>query len=146
MPLKAPLLMIRPLIVSPDEAAAIAPLAVSVVTPVTAPAVETFRPEEARLKAAVALPIVVAALPVVLIPSVPVIVDAPVTLTPPESVVRPATPRVPPKLVAPVPTVKVLIPVMLVFPLSETAPVPVSNVPPPVWAKLPVSVMPPVGD
>ena len=125
MALKAPELMTSPLMVLLLVAAVMAPLADRVVTPLTAPAEVTLRPELTRAKLPLALPMLVLAEPVALMLVVPVMV------APPLSVLRPVTPRVPPKVLAPVPTEKVLVPVMLVAPFRLTAPVPVPKVPAP---------------
>lgn len=65
------------------------------VTPVIAPVVETFKPDDVICNADAAFPIDVEAEPVVLIPTLPVM-EAPL-----ESVVSPATERLLLKLVAP---------------------------------------------
>jgi hypothetical protein len=132
MELRLPELMTRPLMVLLDVAAVIAPDADMVVIPLRAPAVLTFRPDDVRPKVPVALPMLVLAVPVVLMLVVPVMV------APPLRVDSPVTPRVPPRVVAPVPTVRVLVPLIDVAPLRVTLPVPVEKVPLPLWAKLPL--------
>ena len=81
--------MIRPLMVLPVVAAVIAPLATSVVIPLRAPAVVTLSPDEARLNAPAAVPMLVAAMPLLLMFVVPVKVVVPVIEAPPASTVRP---------------------------------------------------------
>ena len=102
-------------------------------TPVRAPVVETFKPDDARLKVPLALPMAVPAVPVVFIKTLPTAVR------PPFKLVGPVTPNVPPKVVAPVPTVNVLAPVTLVLPLKLTEPLPVLKLPVPVWVRLPLN-------
>lgn len=92
----------------------------------------TFKPLETKVKVEPALPIVVAAVPLVFM------LVAPVAVKPPFKVARPVTPSVPPRVVAPVPTVKVLAPLILVAPLSVTVPVAVLKLPVPDCAKLPL--------
>ena len=131
MPLKAPLLITRPLIVLTDVAPLIAPLKARVLMPLRAPAVVTVKPVDWTLKLPRVLPIAVLAVPVVLIAVVPVAVRPPLMFAPALRVVSPATFSVPPRLVAPVPTVKVEVPETLVLPFKDTAPVPVLKLPDP---------------
>lgn len=96
------------------------------VTPLSAPDVDTFSPVDCKLKALVALPIVVDAVPLVLI------VVVPKTAIPPLNVPRPVAVTVPPNDAAPEPTANVFVPLTDVAPLRVTPPVPVLNVPVPV--------------
>ena len=100
--------------------------------PLKAPADVTFKPVDCKTNGAPVLPIVVVAVPVVLMFVVPVIV------APPFNEARPAALNVPPRVVAPVPTVSVLVPEILVAPFKVTVPVPVLKVPAPVTPKLPL--------
>lgn len=107
-------------------------------TPLKAPVGVIFKPDEAKLKAAPALPMVVLAVPLVLMVVAPVTLVVPVIVAPLLRVVKPATPKVPPKVVAPVPTLKGLLLVTLVGPFRLTAPLPVPKLPMPLWLKLPL--------
>lgn len=100
--------------------------------PLKAPAEVTFKPVDCKTNGALVLPIVVVAVPVVLMFVVPVI------MAPPLSEAKPAALKVPPKVVAPVPTVRVLAPEIVVLPFKVTVPVPVLKVPAPVIPKLPL--------
>lgn len=152
MPLRAPLLIIRPFIVFTVVAALIAPLILMVVMPLRAPAVVTFKPLEANVKVPVPLPIEVFEVPVALMEVAPVTVKPPsivapfTTARPLFKVANPATVKVPPSVVAPVPTVNVLVPEILVLPSKVAAP-PTFKLPPSVDAPLPtVKVFVPVTD
>ena len=108
IPLSAPALIIRPLIVLPDVAPEIAPLKLMVVIPLKAPSVLTSKALEFKLNVPVPFPtltlpvlvpvlISVFAVPVVLMVVTPVILVLPVTVKPPLRVVSPVTPSVPPR-------------------------------------------------
>ena len=73
----------------PPEATLRAPEPVTLATPVNAPPVLTFRPLDVKPKVPVALPIVVFAVPVVLIVVVPVILAPPLVTVRPVPIVAP---------------------------------------------------------
>ena len=81
--------MISPLIVFAVVAAEIAPLATNVVIPLSAPALVTLSPLDAKLNAPALVPMLVAAVPVVLMLVVPLTVVVPVMDAPPLTTVRP---------------------------------------------------------
>lgn len=144
IPLSAPPLIIKPLIVLPVVAPVIAPLRFKVVTPDTAPPAVMFNPAEVTAKVPVELPIIVLAVPVELRSTEPVAVNPPVIVAPlvmvapPLKVLKPLTPRVPPRVVLPDPTDNVFAPETDVFPFRVTFPVPVVKVPVPVCDRFPL--------
>src|SRR5580704_13096633 len=123
--------------VLPLLAAVIAPEALIVVTPLRAPALETFKPEEVRAKVPVLLPMEVLAVPVVLMVVVPVMVAPPVPCNKPAPLFKPTAVSEPVVVRLPVVSVRGEF-VRLLLPLNSgmVPAVPEPAIPPPVPTQL----------